>query len=267
MKRALCELSDSFEEGLCKIHPDDGEILRDSKKSSSGTKSFLPGRMRNVLLSAYELADFVKGGDDAEIWKKTDELNRLILFEALSEVDNAKALFTTVTNILSTSILLERGKDWQYMADSNSRFTKDLGIASNINELSLVFTKILAELRMDLRCEDIRPCLTDRVTSFILGNYDRKIGVTDFSRLARISPSGIMHRLKKEAGKTFIQILNEIRISKAKIFLSSTNISVSEISKKCGFQDQSYFSKVFMKAEGLTPRKFREETASIRCIM
>jgi YesN/AraC family two-component response regulator len=66
-----------------------------------------------------------------------------------------------------------------------------------------------------------------------------------------------MHKLKSETGRTFSMHLNDIRIKEAKRLLSFTSLSLGEISLRCGFKDQSYFTKVFKKNLNLTPKEFR----------
>ena len=51
--------------------------------------------------------------------------------------------------------------------------------------------------------------------------------------------------------------LNTLRLEKAKTMLENENTSVNEIALSCGFADQSYFSKVFSSAYGITPTEFR----------
>jgi two-component system response regulator YesN len=56
----------------------------------------------------------------------------------------------------------------------------------------------------------------------------------------------------------FSEHLNEIRILHAKRLLTTTGISISEISESIGYTDQSYFGKVFKKSTGHTPLEYRK---------
>jgi two-component system response regulator YesN len=61
----------------------------------------------------------------------------------------------------------------------------------------------------------------------------------------------------QETGQTFKEYLTEIRIKKAKELLRMTNLRSTEISYQVGYSDPHYFSHVFGKYTGFSPREFR----------
>ena len=63
---------------------------------------------------------------------------------------------------------------------------------------------------------------------------------------------------KQEMGITFTDYLNQIRINQSCELLAKTNFSLIDISIMSGFDDQSYFSKVFKKLKGVTPKDYRK---------
>ena len=62
---------------------------------------------------------------------------------------------------------------------------------------------------------------------------------------------------KKRYGITIIQYLTSLRVSKAKLDLRFTNMSIEEIAVECGFSNASYFGKIFRKYESMTPSEYR----------
>ena len=58
-------------------------------------------------------------------------------------------------------------------------------------------------------------------------------------------------------GQTFVECLTEIRLNKACELLSGTKLSIMDVSVMSGFENQSYFTKVFRLKEGMTPRQYR----------
>ena len=74
-------------------------------------------------------------------------------------------------------------------------------------------------------------------------------------------PCGVLNvfrEFKEEMGETFNSYFSALRISMSKAILLTTNASITEICDRCGFDDQSYFTKVFKKYTGVTPGRFRE---------
>lgn len=63
---------------------------------------------------------------------------------------------------------------------------------------------------------------------------------------------------KETTGFGFNEYLNQMRIAKSINLLTSTTLSIMEISNQCGFNDSNYFSAVFKKITGMPPQKFRK---------
>ena len=72
-----------------------------------------------------------------------------------------------------------------------------------------------------------------------------------------LSPCHLSAVFSQETGKTFKEYLTEIRIRKAKELLRTTTMKAFEICYQIGYNDPHYFSHVFRKNTGLTPREFR----------
>jgi AraC-like DNA-binding protein len=77
------------------------------------------------------------------------------------------------------------------------------------------------------------------------------------SELSFLSESAFSKKFKAETGTNFSEYLIMLRISKAEKLLVSSNFSVTKISGMCGFQSSSYFTLMFKKYKGITPKKYR----------
>lgn len=75
-----------------------------------------------------------------------------------------------------------------------------------------------------------------------------------------VNPSYLSGHFKREAGMGFSEFINEQKITKSKELLEKTNLRLLEIADLCGFEDQSYFTKVFSKRVGMSPRAYRNAT-------
>lgn len=76
-----------------------------------------------------------------------------------------------------------------------------------------------------------------------------------------ISVSSLTHRLKATTGRSFSEHLRAVRVAEAKRLLAYTDLSLFEIAGRCGFRDQSYFTRVFRREVNLTPGQFRRMLA------
>jgi len=99
--------------------------------------------------------------------------------------------------------------------------------------------------------------VSQRVLRWLQENHAGSVSLAAAARAIHVSPSTIAHSLRKETGRGFSEHLAAIRVAEAKRLLAYTDLSLAEISQKCGFCDHSYFTKVFRRAINLTPREFR----------
>lgn len=74
-----------------------------------------------------------------------------------------------------------------------------------------------------------------------------------------VSPRYLSDLLKQETGKTAIDLIHLSLISEAKNLLKANNQSVSEIGYALGFENSPYFSKLFKKEVGVSPKEYREQ--------
>lgn len=66
---------------------------------------------------------------------------------------------------------------------------------------------------------------------------------------------------KKKSGKSFVEVLNNIRIEKSKSYVTDKSIKISSIHKYVGYKDSKYFMKMFKKITGMTPTEYRNTMA------
>lgn len=84
----------------------------------------------------------------------------------------------------------------------------------------------------------------------------------DLSTLAKahnISPSSLSHRFKRITGSSVMGHLLSCRITSAKRYLTHSDLSIGQIVEKCGFSDNSNFSRTFKKLTGCSPSQFRQK--------
>lgn len=64
--------------------------------------------------------------------------------------------------------------------------------------------------------------------------------------------------IKRDSGITLSSYLNKLRLNEAKNLLLNSNMKISQIAYACGFSDEKYFMKLFMRYENVTPTQYRE---------
>lgn len=98
----------------------------------------------------------------------------------------------------------------------------------------------------------IRKCL-----DYIDFHYNTELSLISLSKMFSVSESYLSTLFKKETGTTLTDCINSTRVRQALILLNTTSLSVGEVAARCGFLDSNYFSRIFKKQLGLSPREYR----------
>jgi len=96
-----------------------------------------------------------------------------------------------------------------------------------------------------------------RLFSYLRDCLGEPVSLTSAATEVNLSPTSLAHLVKRETGKTFVELVTEHRISYAKELLLYTNLSIKEIAFRAGFSDVSYFSRRFRQIEGSAPSTTR----------
>lgn len=104
--------------------------------------------------------------------------------------------------------------------------------------------------------------LAEEIKNYIESNYDSKLSLEILCNYFFYSKPTIMNAFKNTFHKSINRFIQETRLNHAIHLLDHTDDSIYNISKLCGFTDQNYFTKVFLKEFGMTPTHFRKQRAS-----
>jgi two-component system response regulator YesN len=130
-----------------------------------------------------------------------------------------------------------------------------------IAEIRRVLTVVLEyrNARMQGRYGDV----ILKAKQYIEKNYaSQNTCLSSVSEEVHLSPNHFSTIFSQECGITFIEYLTEVRIEQAKKLLKNTDMKGSDIAYETGFSDPHYFSFIFKKTTGLSPREYRNgETA------
>ena len=99
-----------------------------------------------------------------------------------------------------------------------------------------------------------------RMMEYIREHIGEKIELADIARHVNISRTYASAVFKDELGINISGFILKERLSKAKTLLRETDMSVAEISETLAFCSQSYFTKLFREAEGMTPLEYRKRS-------
>lgn len=93
--------------------------------------------------------------------------------------------------------------------------------------------------------------------AYLQRNYHYSVGLEEVAEAVQLSPHYFSRRFKAETGESFIEYLTGLRLAEARKLLTRPNIPVAEVAERVGFTEGAYFSRVFRRAEGVTPTQYR----------
>ena len=94
---------------------------------------------------------------------------------------------------------------------------------------------------------------------YIESNFIRDISLMACAESVGISPYYLSHIFKEKTGRTFVEYLTAVRMDRAKELCRNQNLTVKDISDRCGYINTTYFCKVFKRNVGKTIGAYRQE--------
>ncbi|MCC8045744.1 MAG: helix-turn-helix domain-containing protein [Clostridiales bacterium] len=100
--------------------------------------------------------------------------------------------------------------------------------------------------------------LTQKVLTYISTDLSADLSLKNFSDLLSVNASYLSTLFKKEVGVPLTEYVNRSRIRHAQALLLGTDLPIKTIAQQCGIADIYYFSRLFKRITGTTPKAFRE---------
>lgn len=228
-----------------------GELLQ-SLKAQNQIPSY-PFKKEN------ELMDAMIDGDKENANRLLNDLLGHIFFFSGGDFAVIRARVFELLVLLSRAAV-EGGADATDIFSKNVAYFDEINHIKTLDDLCLWLVEIMNQLTdYVFRFTDVKHVdIIRKSVDYIRRNYASKLTLEEVASYVYLSPSYFSKVFKDEMELNFNAYLNKIRIEKAKQLLTDKRIKLIDVAGLVGFEDQSYFSKVFKKITGQTPGKFRE---------
>ncbi|MDR2739661.1 MAG: helix-turn-helix domain-containing protein [Treponema sp.] len=215
-----------------------------------------------------ELLSALRRGDNEGARKVLDELLAFLFF---SNPDNFKIMQYRAIElvVLISRAAVTSGNIGKALMEINNRYLMCIQDALTIEEIIDVLYQMV-----DSMGEQISPFKGVRHASslrkaeqYIRENYTRKVSLREVADVSGLSAPYFSTVFKEEMGENFSSYLNRLRVDRAVSLLVETGLSLSEIVGSCGFEDQSWFSKIFKIYTGMSPGKYRDQNRRFGAVL
>ena len=170
------------------------------------------------------------------------------LISSLFDSEYQGYLHFKVANVLPVQNLIEN-LIWTLISDTPNK--------RNINQMTmgLLFMQLLNHTDK-LSHESLEDKAIVDIFRYIEENY-KDGSLTDAAKLLHYDFYWLSHEIKNRTGKTYTEHLQEKRLSQAAFLLKNTSLSVEEIALAVGYENKSYFHRIFNAKYGTSPKKYK----------
>lgn len=98
-----------------------------------------------------------------------------------------------------------------------------------------------------------------KIKNLVEKDYAKDISLNYVAENVNLTPAYISYIFKKETGQTLVKYITDVKMMKAKIMLEEGTLKIVQIAKACGYENQSYFNRLFKNYYGITPKQLREK--------
>jgi len=97
-----------------------------------------------------------------------------------------------------------------------------------------------------------------KVLSYIRDNINKKIEIDDLAKISCLSKDHLIRVFKAEVGQTPLNYITQRKLDLAQLLLTTTETPIKQIGQEIGYDDNSYFNRIFKNKLGVTPQNYRE---------
>jgi AraC-like DNA-binding protein len=147
--------------------------------------------------------------------------------------------------------LLKNAADWFHEGDAIHRFAVKGSLLANLSILLATIKQEPMDAPEPLKVMQARQLIMQHLSQ-------PQLSVNWIGRSLQSSPNYLSLLFRETMGKNLVAYITERRIIRARDLLVSSTLNISEISQACGYDDPSYFTRVFRRETGIAPRQYRE---------
>lgn len=176
---------------------------------------------------------------------------------SLENVQAGAAIIRTMTRLAAldgglSDIIADR------ISSRNAQETRRIQSAEESMKHSEAMVRTYCKVIQAIR-RDRYSALVQSVIYQIEHHYQDDISLSDLAEELAVSKNYLIQRFKAETGQTPVRYLTDIRMKRAAQLLSEQVLSIQEIASIVGVPDSNYFTKLFKKTYGVTPKQYRKE--------
>lgn len=216
----------------------------------------------DINIFSNQISELIKLRDKPKILKIIKDKQ---LFEYTNEISiENKKNDLIIWNAIYSKEIIKNGVATKYLHPIYNKFYNKISALNNLKDLQNLELDMV-NTYVNLLIYDIEVTnnfVINKILKYLHLNIESEISLENLAEKLNLSASYISSCFKKQMGISIMKYAKKIRIDRAKVLLTTTDISILDLSVSLGFYDQSHFSKTFKKFTGVSPSKYRNENFS-----
>jgi len=205
-----------------------------------------------------ELIAFLQTGDKQNAMVILNSILGEIFSQSSGNLDIIKANIYELTAVLMRAGV-DAGVALMDLSPILKKITKILADGTEYDEVCLLTSEVMEEINHVISSNKFTKKSNENLInaiSYIKKNYRSDISLDAVSKQVFVSSYYLSHLFRDELNMTFSDYVNKVRMDAAIKLMKETKMTIQDISEQCGFSDSGYFTRIFKKYHGITPKKY-----------
>ncbi len=211
-----------------------------------------------------ELLNSVENADRQSAQMHLNELFGFLFFSSGGELGALKARIYELLVLISRSAI-NSGADSEYTLKLMQSYQDEISSLKTPDSLCTWLVDAMNKFMDNIfSYNGVKHVdVISKADMYLRAHCTEKVSLEEVAFEVSLSPSYFSRVFKREKGETFSKYVNRLRIEKSKNLLLSSDVKMSDIAQMMGFEDQSYYTKVFKSITGVSPLRYKEAKGRI----
>ncbi len=171
--------------------------------------------------------------------------------EKVSRLYIQNLLYSVVKAVYDITV----GTSFEKVLISAEAFFQENDLRTMLQEYDRILDFMLDSLEQEKVDE---PRIVQSIKNLVEKEYMKDISLNYVADKVNLAPAYVSYIFKKETDQTLVKYITDIKMQKAKQLLEEGNLKIVQIGRACGYENQSYFNRLFKNYYGVTPKQYRE---------
>jgi two-component system, response regulator YesN len=234
----------------CVIH------IADVPKAEAGPRPAYPVELERELIRA------IQSGEHQDAQEPFKRIIDHLLAQSYQPLETVRTRLVELMALVSRAVI-EAGAPAAEVLGLSHAQTAALERLKTTDDVRGWALNSLAALLARVETRDPGNTLVNQAMEYMRENLHRPgLELKDVARSVNLSNSHLAHLLKARCGTSYVKYLTQLRIEEARKLLSTTDLTIAAVSVAVGYEDATYFHRVFRRETAMTPSTFRQTRRS-----